>query len=247
MSQLKFLLPALYESDVGDNFLLCAASGQGKTYMAKLICQYLADTDYQISLGSIDDFDVSYRVHLIDEAHTISNFEMLYPIMDSRRYVIVIATNEFAGLPEPVINRCNNSGFVFVPYTDAELMEIILINTSIKYDRKYLMYIIKSGGHNPRVILGLVRNLEIYFKYSKFPSTITEFKELLKNIFGIVEGIDPIAGSYLEALRSLGGSASITTIAGLLRIDAETIKARVEPLLIANNLVKITSKGRSLA
>ena len=248
MAQLDFLLPTLYENDVGENFLLCAASGQGKTYMAQLICNYLAGEDYQTSLGKLNDFDSSYRVHFIDEAHMVPvrEFEAFYPIMDSRRYVIVLATNEFSMLPEPVINRCNNSGFVFAPYSDSELRDIVAMNTDVQYDESHIKYIIRSGGRNPRVILGLVRNLEVYFQYYPFPSTMKEFKSQLKDVFGIVDGIEPIAGSYLEALKSVGGTASIATMAGLLKINAETLKARVEPLLLANNLIRINSKGRSL-
>ena len=248
MNQLDFLLPTMYKENIGDSILLCAASGQGKTHMARLICQYLADDDYQEELGNVTNFDPTYRVHFIDEAHTIPlrEFESFYPIMDSKQFVIVLASNEFATLPEPVINRCNNSGFVFTQYTLKELIDIVSQSTSINYSDKQLKYIIKSGGNNPRVILGLVRNLEIYFRFSVFPNRIGDFKRVLRDVFGIVDGIEPIAGSYIEALSSLGGTASISTLAGVLKIDADTLKARVEPLLLSNNLIRITSKGRTI-
>jgi len=237
----------MYSEGINDNFLLCAASGQGKTHMAIEICKYLTDDEpFQTMLGRIDTFDPSVRVHFIDEAHIIREFEPLYPIMDSGEYVIVLATNEYTKLPEPVVNRCNNSGFVFTPYTDRELYEIIKISSETVYDEDHLQYLIKSGGHNPRVIKGIVTNLDVYFKYYPFPRTIREFKQIIKDTFGIVDGISPIAANYLEALQALGGRASLALLAGTLRIDKSTLQGAVEPLLLNNSLIRITSKGREL-
>lgn len=245
MGQLAFLLPKLYEdASESANFLLRAASGQGKTRMAHKICRYISGKDYQFHLGNIDSFSIAYRVHFIDEAHTVKNFENLYPYLDSGQFVFVIATNEHTHLPEPVENRCYS--LTFIEYSDAELAAIINTLALIVYPDKFLDYLIKSGGRNPRIILSLVKRLNIYFLNKEVPQNVIEFKKLLKTLFGIVDGLDPIAASYLTILSNLGGVASVATISGIIRIDEQTLKTRIEPLLLANNLIRITKQGRKL-
>jgi len=245
MGQLSFLLPRIYaDTDESANFLLRAASGQGKTRMAHKICRYIAGKDYQFHLGSIDAFSISYRVHFIDEAHMVKNFEHLYPHLDSGQFVFVIATNEHTHLPEPVENRCYS--LTFTDYTDAELVAIINTLAMIAYPDTFLEYLIKSGGRNPRIILSLVKRLNIYFLEEEVPNTIIEFRNLLKILFGITNGLDPIAASYLSILQNLGGIASVATISGIIRIDEHTLKTRIEPLLLANRLIRITKQGRKL-
>lgn len=245
MGQLAFLLPHLYKDvDASAHFLLQAASGQGKTRMAHEMCRYLAGKHYQFHLGDIDNFDPATRVHFVDEAHLVKDFELIYPLLDSSDYIFIFATNEYTTLPEPVVNRCY--ALTFVEYTVEEMYAIINTISVIRYKESFLDYIIKSGGKNPRIILSLVKRLNIYFLNEKTPNKLSKFKGLLKKLFGIVDGIDPIAASYLEILETIGGIAGISTISGMLKIDETTLKTRVEPLLLANNLIQITRQGRKL-
>ena len=73
-----------------------------------------------------------------------------------------------------------------------------------------------------------------------------KFRELVKDIFGIEDGLDVSARRYVETLRELGGRASLDTLATMLHIDKSTIQYFVEPVLLYKRLIKITPKGRIL-
>ena len=109
------------------NFLMRGPSGWGKTRMSFMICNYLTggDFDYQLA-GDNFYFNEETRVHFIDEIHLLQTPEVLYPKMDSGKYVILLATNDAALLTEALVNRCTQ--FNFQPYTLEELREITRIN-----------------------------------------------------------------------------------------------------------------------
>jgi Holliday junction resolvasome RuvABC ATP-dependent DNA helicase subunit len=247
MNQLKDILPHLYENDVGMNILLRGPSGWGKTRMSFMICNYLTGGNFEYCLGDKLLFTEKVRVHFIDEVHLLEHPEVLYPRMDSGKYVIVIATNDVALLPEALSNRCVE--FIFDRYSQDELREIGSMSLMTKIPVEFLDYIIESGGANPRIIKSLIGRLNIVL--TRRPDIIKginleQFRELLRETFGIVDGMDVMCNRYIESLTHLGGTAALATISAYVHIDQNTLRYYVEPILLYKNRIKISSKGRSL-
>lgn len=230
------------------NFLLRGPSGWGKTHLSLLICNYLSPGSFDYCLGNELVFHDEVRVHFIDEVHLLEHPEVLYPKMDSGRYVIVVATNDVAVLPEALVNRCTE--FVFQKYRPEELREITQDALKKKLPDELLDYLIESCGYNPRIILGLSNRLNIILsrRTDALKSlSLEEFKEFLLVNFGIKDGLDTMSSRYIEALASVGGTASLQTIALLTHIDQNTLKMYVEPILLYKQLLTISSKGRKLS
>ena len=247
MTQLADILPYLYETDVGMNMLFRGPSGWGKTRMSFMVCNYLSGGSFEYCLGDNLVFSDRYRVHFIDEVHLLEHPETIYPKMDSERFIIVLATNDVALLPEALSNRCVD--FIFDRYAQPDLRRIAKLYLSVEVPVEFLDYIIESGGGNPRVIKSLVGRLKIILvrKPGLLDNlNLEEFKLLLADTFGIVDGMDVMCNRYLECLDSLGGTAALATIAAYVHIDQNTLKYYVEPVLMYKNKLRISSKGRSL-
>lgn len=249
MNQLKDILPYLMQNpSAGMNMLMRGPSGWGKTRMSLLVCNFLAGGNFEYCLGDKLTFNEDLRVHFIDEVHLIEHPEVLYPLMDSGRYVIVIATNDVATLPEALSNRCVE--FIFNNYTLLELREISTPMLQGKLSTEFLDYVIESGGFNPRIIKSLINRLNIVI--ANRPGildglNLDQFKELLHELFGIRDGLDIMCTRYMDALRGLGGTASLQTLAAFTHIDQNTLRYFAEPILLYKKLIKISSKGRSIA
>jgi Holliday junction resolvasome RuvABC ATP-dependent DNA helicase subunit len=248
MQQLKDILPYLYENkDKGMNILIRGPSGWGKTRMSFMVCNYLANGDFDYCLGDRPFFNEGVRVHFIDEVHLLEHAETLYPMMDSGKYVIVLATNDVALLPEALSNRCVQ--FSFIHYSIEELRDITKPCLMCNISDELLDYLIESGADNPRIIKSLASRINIIL--SRNPSILVnmpldKFKGFMGDVFGIQDGMDVMCNQYLDALKSVGGTASIETLSAYAHIDKSTLKFYVEPILLYKNRIKISSKGRSL-
>lgn len=247
MKELSYILPYLHSTRDGMNVLIRGPSGWGKTRMSFMICNYLTGGEFSYQLADKFSFDERYRVHFVDEVHLLQTPEVLYPIMDSGKYVILLATNDAALLTEALVNRCTQ--FNFEPYSIEDLREITQSCLNSKVQNSILDYIIESGGNNPRVTKNIVSRLNIMLYtvptlLSKV--TIDEFRVLMEASFGIRDGLDTLCYRYVEGLRNLGGTASLQTLGTYLHTDSNTLRFYVEPVLLYKNLIRISSKGRSL-
>jgi Holliday junction resolvasome RuvABC ATP-dependent DNA helicase subunit len=248
MNQLKDILPYLYsDTKHGMNILIRGPSGWGKTRMSFMICNYIAGGNFEYCLGDKLLFTDVVRVHFIDEVHLLEHPEVIYPSMDSGKYVIVVATNDVAILPEALVNRCVE--FIFDKYTVPELREIARMSLAANAEDNIVDYIVESGAGNPRIIKSIISRLNIILINNQKlldGISIESFKALLEETFGIKDGMDIMCNRYLEALTGLGGTASLQTISAYLHIDQGTLRFFVEPILLYKNRIKITNKGRSL-
>jgi Holliday junction resolvasome RuvABC ATP-dependent DNA helicase subunit len=248
MNQLSYILPHLKENkDAGMNILMRGPSGWGKTKLSFMVCNFITGGDFEYCLGDKLLFNPEVRVHFIDEVHLLEHPETLYPAMDAGNYIIVMATNDVALIPEALTNRC--TVFIFDQYTNPQLRAIADAFVMVKLPDSFMDYIIESGAGNPRIIKSIVSRLNIVL--TRNPRivdgmSLENFKLLLKDTFGIEDGMDVMCKRYIEALENVGGTASIETLSSYIHIDKSTMKFYIEPILLYKNRIKITSKGRSL-
>lgn len=254
INQLKIILPEIYKDKLSGAFLFRGASGYGKTELSQKVCNYLAGRNYQFCLGSDikelseNNFDPQVWVHFIDEIHLMETPEILYPIIDKGQHIFVFATNYDSVLPEALINRCKS--FIFTEYSDEELISIFRTHSKINFRDSILKHIIQIAGRNPRVMIKTyASNLMMYYASRKnelLYNSDVEIIDTIDRIHGIKNGLDRTCRDYLECLAKLGRRASINLLASTMRLDINTIKYSVEPILLYRGLIKITSKGREL-
>ncbi len=247
MRQLSFILRDLYRNPSAScNFLLSGPSGYGKTTMAVEIATFLCDgKDFEVYWADWAKFEFRKRVIFIDEVHKVKDLENLYGIMDSKQHIMIFATNIEGNLPEAFRNRCYH--FIFSEYNDDELILIAKYAAKFQASDESFLEIVNAGNRNPRIIGKLCEKLSAYFSDNPTISSLSvNFNELLKNVFDIEDGMDTLCRDYLKILEQVGGNASILLLKALLHVDENTLKYDVEPILLKKNLIKISSKGRSL-
>jgi Holliday junction resolvasome RuvABC ATP-dependent DNA helicase subunit len=244
MNELSVLLKQLYSSRSGTNILIRGPSGWGKTRMALGICNYLSGRDFYMAVGSYARNDK--WVQFIDECHLINDPEFMYEVMDMKKYVMIFCTNDASILKEAFVNRCTYS-FYMEPYTDEELFEMVGRSLRIRLLPESIKYLIDSGGGNPRLILGLASRINTLHDGGVIESLSHEdFVNILDKFMGIRYSLSPACTRYLSVLRDIGGTASLDTMASMLRMDKSTIRSEIEPVLLYKNLITISSKGRKI-
>lgn len=243
--QLDFIIPELIAGESA-SILLRGPSGFGKTHMALAIANEISGSSFEFRMGDSFLFNTAIRTHIYDEIHLSPSIELFYPMMGSEGHVIIFTTNVDADLPEAFINRCYD--FTFTDYSVEELKTMVRSKTSLVMLDDQLEYMIESGNKNPRIILSLVKRLSMWQKRNTLVTnlSITQFKEVINYVFGIRDGMDIMCRRYLRTLHGLGGTASLAVIKAALHIDEGTIRYQIEPILLYKNLLKISSRGRSL-
>lgn len=247
MKPLQLMLPRIYEEHLPITLLFRGPSGYGKTKLAFTICNYLTGGDFSYCLGSNFTFDRNKWVHFIDEVHNLNPTEVIYPKIDENRYVILLATNDAMLLPEALVNRTTE--FIFSEYSKEELAYMANETLQNQLRGDCVDYLIECAAKNPRILVkGLCARLNLISK--TYPDIwrmeLGDFKNLVRDLFGIEDGLDVASRRYMEALRTLGGRASLETLSTLLHIDKNTLRYFVEPILLYKNLIQISSKGRIL-
>jgi Holliday junction resolvasome RuvABC ATP-dependent DNA helicase subunit len=243
MEQLTFLLPAMAG---GENLSLLfrGPSGYGKTTLALKSCNYLCKNfifDFVIPIEGGIRLDLNNRVHFIDEVHTLDNPETLYPLIDSKKFIFIFATNEDSKIKEPLVNRCIN--LILMEYSQEELRSIAKESFPTN-NESMLDKIIDLSSRNPRQIHSIGRRLCLYHRTFKLNDD--NFDEVLERVFGYRDGMDELSRLYLQKLRDLGGRASVELLSKSMHVDTNTLRYMIEPGLLYKKLISVTSKGRSL-
>lgn len=240
INQLKLILPQMYEQHLPGNFLLRGRSGYGKTKLAFSMAQYLAGHDFSFCMGDNFKLDRRFWVQIVDEVHLMKDPEPLYPLLDRGEFVFILCTNDQAPLKEPLINRCTD--FHFTEYDENDLVEIVLDLLTV--GREQALAIVKAGGGNPRLITKLCQRLKLLSMGNT--TILRDIEATLREVIGVEDGLDIAARDYLRVLSQLGGRASLPTICSMLHLDEATVRAQVEPVLLWNKKIQITSRGREV-
>lgn len=238
----------LQEIKKGNNFnlLFRAPSGHGKTRLATILLNETGEKwKYYLPNRRYVSVDTKTRSNFIDEIHILKVPEILYPLMDRKTNMIVLASNESGDLKEPLVNRC--IPFIFDPYADGEMAQIIN-NDLRKWElhSELIWELVKVVKRNPRNAKVLCARLEYVFGNTTVPRTVLQLRTLLSDILNIEDGMNAFERRYLEYLQNAGGQSSLNRIVWGTRLDENTIVRDVEPALIMAGKIRISSRGREL-
>jgi Holliday junction DNA helicase RuvB len=233
------------------NILLRGKAGCGKTLMARLFLQKVCSGLYSEQIPAQFGFKFlfsnnikSLRGHFVDEVHTIKNAEQLYPLMNSKKYVFMFATNLGGDLPEAFLSRCFE--FTFDDYTNAEIKRILLnygkvIKFSISSDTAKL--IAENCRGNPRMAEKYLERLKFIIDGGYYPKTIRGINAAFKDIGVYAGGYTEIDMRYLKFLEK-NGTSSLNVLTRGIGVDKYTVENVVEPFLQAKGHIQITARGR---
>lgn len=152
-----------------------------------------------------------YKVYIIDEVHmlTTSAFNALLKTLEEPpKYVVfILATTEVHKLPATILSRCMRFDFKLVA-TDkiAELLENILSDSKISYDKKAVNVIARAGDGSVRDALSIA---DMVIAYSNGNLTYESVVQVVGNIekdklFNIVEQVlNKDLGGMLEELDAI--------------------------------------------
>jgi Holliday junction resolvasome RuvABC ATP-dependent DNA helicase subunit len=234
------------------NLLFVAPSGHGKTRLSHLFLEYV-DPGFTSTLRYIprkSDLTIrrNTRFHMIDEAHKLKNPETIYDALDSEKYTIVIATNEYDALKEPLANRC--IPIIFESYSDkdlAQILEYILVKKGFPLPKEWYFAVVPYCRNSPRTAVLTAKRLAFAFGELGVPLSVEELHSFMRDTLGSGPGgYTDHDLSYIRTLQLCGGTAGIRTIKGMLNIPLKVIVEDIEPFLITKGRIQITSKGRTL-
>jgi Holliday junction resolvasome RuvABC ATP-dependent DNA helicase subunit len=252
--RLKKELEIYMEAMIHENLSLMikGLSGYGKTFLSQIIFSYIfykTETSfyYYLCEKDLDEIETDIRNLFLDEVHVIKEPEFLYPTLDSGKHNIVLATNEYYNLKEPLINRC--IGLQIEEYTEENLAEIssrFFWKKNMEIPDEFAFRIAKVSRF-PRETLSISKRLYIIFRSRGMPNSLENLNNIIKNTLGIDEkGNISLVDNYIQTLKSLGGQASITTLQNVLHLPKQVILAEIEPALLKRGIINISSKGRIL-
>jgi Holliday junction resolvasome RuvABC ATP-dependent DNA helicase subunit len=229
------------------NIIVIGSSGTGKSHLIKIIANVIGvDNCMAYHPDRFDRINKSIRFHMIDEIHELKSPERLYPLMDTGKYTFIFSTNEYGNIKEPLLNRCIT--LQIEPYSDEDM--VIMVKKYLGKEGFFFtndeLYksVAAVSRDNPRRLIELVTRLSLIFRDVGIPNSIDELDYLLMSL-----GVDSNTGmtqfdkNYLEFLSSVD-RASLSTISSVTGIDKSFIVKYIEPFLIKNGYISITSRGR---
>lgn len=248
-TELKVLIP-LMQDGLNINLLIQGPSGYGKSRMANIVANTVNedDTEYILPDKSGDvSIDLNKRIHIIDEAHGLTQPEMLFPLMDSKKYIFIFVSNESGELKEPLVNRCYH--YILGDYDVPELMLMVqrlFEGYNYSFPDSFYKLIVDNSNGNPRVALDVIshRLINLFSAYG-VPKTIKDLDFLIRDVLNIQDGLDETHRRYLKYLEKVK-VASLESISNATHIDRSTIKRNIEPVLLDKGLIRLTSRGRKI-
>lgn len=246
---------------------LFGQSGLGKNELAKSIATEMGrDMCHIVASGESRDLSKlnearSHDIIFIDEAHALSrqNQEALFPYLDASATIgdatqlpactFLLATDQPGRLVNALYLRIPIQIFLS-PYTENEMIDIVskigsVYGLAISAQARRLLA--RSSQGNPRMARHRVQCLTTFSGAAVNKmidcSTVKAFLE-----FHSVDACNRTKAQrmYLRGLQSIGGTASIDTIAVQIGVDADFCEHQIEPFLLGQGWINKTSRGRSL-
>jgi len=218
------------------HILLRGPSGWGKTMLAEITASMRGSYDL---VGAMD-FDLSSLnssavTHIVDEVHRLVNPEQLYDVMTIVPFIF--CTTDTAELRETLTNRCIS--LTLQPYQKVELMLIGHRKYEV-LDPSVLTLLASRSRGTPRTMLQLCERVTINVEDVKDYFAVKSFLDKVGVLNGGYTVNDHL---YLENLKLLG-RASAQTMASVLRVPLLTVTNEIEPFLLREKKIAITSRGR---
>lgn len=207
----------------------------------------------------------------IDEVHgmTAAAQEMLYgimedgnmPVVEKRRggtfktdvpapeVTIVAATTAPSKLLEPFRNRFGRQ-YRLPFYAEDEMLQIARRSASMlgyAADDDALRLLVAHARDNPRTLNHFLLQLSETAIARGRPDVGTAEARRTLTLSGFGEdGLHDDERRYLEALKTLGGRASLRTLSQALDLDQTEVEQTIEPWLVRQGRIGRTAQGRTL-
>lgn len=235
------------------SIFITGPSGYGKTYLSDIFVYYidpsLQSVQYLVAgPATCEEFFLpGKRIIVLDEVHTLENFEWLYPLIDRRDRSFFFLSNDYGNIPEAFTRRCIPQ--LLAPYSDEEFFQIMNLAFStrkVDVPTEFQKIILSCTKKTPAKIFQMAERLSYIFKTTMFPTDTEELNEILFNFMGIKGGLDVMDRKYIETLQQLGGISGLERIVMNSRIPRQIILREIEPFLMDKKILEISSRGRKL-
>jgi len=217
------------------NTLILGRPGIGKTRLARWIASQRKEEFEEFLCPINPDSLPSLGIIMLDEAHKQKHPEWLWTIMESE-YVSVLAATTRPEQLEPSFKSRFMLTVTLKRYSIGSMTEMGLSILDMNPDSA-MLYASASAG-NPR-------QLELILAVAKELGA-ENHEEVLSACRITADGLTEYHIEVLTALRKAGRPIGLSSLAGLLYSDEQTVKD-AEPLLIEMDLVSLRSNGRALA
>jgi len=113
-------------------------------------------------------------------------------------------------------------------------------------EQSQAMEIAKRARFNPRVAILLSQRVYRLVKLDNAPFNIDNILKELDRLGIDARGYDDRHRAYLRCLELSSRPVGIKSISMMIGVDMDSITEEIEPTLLQDNLINITSRGRVL-
>lgn len=223
------------------HIMLRGPSGYGKSTLAEMTASVRGMYDVVSGKGLVlSSLNPKAVTHIIEEVHTLAEPEILYDLMTTKPFIF--CTTESGDIKPTLLNRC--VCLTLGEYTQIDLM-LIGNQAFNKLGQTVLALIADRCRQTPRVMRQICQrvklNLEVGDKYNDYMAV----KDFLHTIGIFEHGYTEHDLKYLSVLNQVG-RASAKTMASMLGLPINTVLLEIEPFLLRNHDIVITSQGRMI-
>lgn len=224
--------------------------------------------DLAAVLSSLQPNDILF----IDEIHRLPKYveEILYSAMEDYKIDIMIGSGEQSKsitldiAPFTLIGATTKAGMVSAPLRDrfhltynleyynedelTQIIERIAVQNGYVFEREESAIIAKICRQTPRIAINLTNQIINYLLVKNKPADKTAIQEAI-NIIGYDEkGLNDADRKYIELLQKAGDRpVGLKTISSYLGETVDTITEKIEPFLLRQGYISITSRGRIIS
>jgi len=220
------------------NVLFRGFAGSGKTLIARYYAGMIARDfyHYHMCTGRAIEPPEDDEPVILDEIHRLKKEELWYDFSP-----MIGCTTEGAPISDPLKSRMVE--LWMSEYSLQELTNIVVNATGLPSLPAFIAA--TRGRGSPRIAIQVGNETRRALAFNRISEpTREQISNLCKEMGYLRGGYTPNDLRYLEVLS--GGTASAATLAATLNLPRDTIQTEIEPFLMRNGLVRITSRGREL-